>query len=135
MTETIENTLRPASATEVALLDRIGQLKRQLWEAGRFHNTVDGFPLDPNSVPVEVRRFDPVLHLAGSSEAALDLPRGLRIEARTHGKTALGVANYVPLQDLQQLRFFDEARLLGHLHERVIRQAGKLVQDHLRQPE
>jgi hypothetical protein len=133
MSLNIEDTLVPATATEVALLERISQLRRKLWEGSRYFNTVDMMPPDPNEVPITVKDFNPTLRLAGASEASLDIPRGVRVEAHTYGPTSFGVANYISSQELSQLRPEMEANLLVHLHDRMVRSVGNALLDKLRQ--
>lgn len=124
---TLEDTFTPTTATEVALLNRIDELKRRFWEGGRFYNSMDGFPPDPNQQSVAVKVFTPTLVLAGASEASLDLPRGIRIEARMRGPKAFGYAYYVDPLTLASYHPGTEANMMIDLLRKATQSAATLI--------
>lgn len=131
MTPPIEDTIQPETLNEVLLVNRIRQLHRAAWESGR--HPYSWASADPNETPMMVKMITPTLRLAAHSEASLDIPRGLRIEARTEGPRKFGVANYISAEELAQTPPHREAQMLTEVHKRVLHSAAQLVEDWRRQ--
>lgn len=115
MSAPIEQTLRPETVNELLLIERINELHRlNYMNRGYVFGARDAD--DPNSGSMTMAAFAPTLRLAGVYHADIAAPHGrLRIEARTHGPTSFGLAQYVDERELRSMEAHDEARLFDQL--------------------
>lgn len=123
----IEQTLQPETVNEMILIERIRQLKRQMYVSGR-----DPYSLspDPNEIEIKLDEFHPTLTLAASVKADEDPnhPTSLRVHATSfNGSRSIGHAYYVGAETLASLSPYQAANMLGDLHKKTIRDLAELL--------
>ena len=122
----IEDNLIPETAVEIALLDRIKQLRIML-------DTPSKLPCSysiPKEIDLSTRDAPPMLTLAASVTSGWDQER-LVITARTFGpdKASLGAHHYMPAQHLYRMTRPEAIRMTDRLHRDVMHRLAKVLGD------
>lgn len=124
MATSIEDTIIPETAVEIALLDRIKELRIMLYERGNF----DGVSSIPKEIDLTTPGAPPTLCLAASVTSGWKQER-LVITARTFGpdKASLGAHHYMPGYHRQRMTRPEAIRMTDTLHRDVMHRLAKVL--------
>ena len=122
----IEDNFRPETATELALMNRIRELRLICYENGNF----DGVSSIANEEVTLTGRYDPpmTLQLAASAKSGWENER-LIVTARTFGpnKTSLGSHCYMSREQIETMTPTDAVRMCDNLHRDVMNRLAKVL--------
>lgn len=119
----IEDQLKPETTTELALFQRINDLRRMLYEGGNFQ-LVSNVPTEAVvSMPAPM-----VLKLAASVKAGWEQER-FAVTARSYGGTSedIGFHYYLTGEVMKWRDKFEAVRDLENMHRHVTRQLSRTL--------
>lgn len=118
----IEDTMQPATAVEIALLERIRELRIALMQKGNY----DGVSHFPQYITVQSPP-PMTLRLAAQCEAGWENER-LSITARTYGrdKASIGIASYMSGTQLAKMTPHQAIRWVDENHKQVTNRLARM---------